>query len=275
MTTDTMADRKITVLEEGDQADEWILVPQAVSSATVLDSMSPSATVDQTTRWFISTTVTSATVDSTARVIASATTASVCGNSTESSTVSLIHQHYLDVCATLAAFRQYKLTVKRTKVHLFRNMIKFCGHVLFNGQRKAAPSKLEAISKWTVDMVKTVSHLKGFLGLCQYYSQYMQDFARIALPLTEQLKGRKDAPKTVLWTTRMKTAFETLKTELLKNVVLDIASPHKPYCMEVDASDFAIGGVLSQHDDAGQLRPVAFFSGKLYGTPGKETSRLD
>ena len=76
-------------------------------------------------------------------------------------------------------------------------MIKFCGHVLSGGKRKAAPSKLEALSKRTWDMIKTVTQLKGFLGLAQFYSQYVMNFAKTALPLTAQLKGRKKGPGTV------------------------------------------------------------------------------
>jgi hypothetical protein len=184
-------------------------------------------------------------------------------------TGSLVHQHYLDVCETLKAFRKYRLTVKGTKVHLFRKMIKFCGHVLFDGKRKAAPSKLEALEKWSPDLVKTVTHLKGFLGLAQYYSQYVKNFAKIAKPLTEKLKNKKETGGLVLWNEEMKNNFEELKQELMKNAVLDIADPFQPYWMEVDASDLAVGGVLSQEDSSKQLRPVAFFSRKLNGSTGK------
>ena len=41
-------------------------------------------------------------------------------------------------------------------------------------------------------MIKTLTQLKGFLGLAQYYSQYVQDFAQVAVPLTAELKGSKE-----------------------------------------------------------------------------------
>ena len=97
----------------------------------------------------------------------------------------------------------------------------------------------------------------------------MKDFAKLASPLTEQLKGRLPTNKKVTWTDDMLKAFEALKTALLENVTLDIADPSKPFTLEVDASDYAVGGVLSQKDSDGQLRPVAFFSRKLEGSPGK------
>ena len=67
----------------------------------------------------------------------------------------------------------------------------------------------------------------------------------------------------------MVEAFHALKQALLQNVVLDIADPSKPYVLEVDASDYAVGGVLQQEDQHGRLLPVVFFSRKLEGSPGK------
>ena len=148
-------------------------------------------------------------------------------------------------------------------------MVKFCGHFLFGGKRKAAPSRFEALVKWQPDMVKSVTHLKSFLGLCQYYSPYIRDYAVIVAPLSDQLKQRSADHTIITWSPEMRTAFEQIKTALLANVVLEIANPCKPYVLEVDACDYAVGGVLSQLNEAGELRPVAFFSRKLQGSPGK------
>ena len=56
---------------------------------------------------------------------------------------------------------------------------------------------------------------------------------------------------------------------MFEKEVLNIPDPYKPYVLELESSDYAVGGVLSQHDAAGQLRPVAFFSRKLQAENGK------
>ena len=56
---------------------------------------------------------------------------------------------------------------------------------------------------------------------------------------------------------------------MINNVVLQLPDPYKPYVLEVDSSDYAICGVLSQHNDLGELRPVSFFSRKLQEEQGK------
>jgi len=181
----------------------------------------------------------------------------------------ILDLHFADVTAVLTAFRKHKLFVKGVKMHLFRETIKFCGHILSQGQRRAAPSKLEAIKKWTPECITRLTHLKAFLGLAQYYAIYMKDFAKLAVPLSRQLKGRAPDDVKVVWDDEMREALEKIKALLLENVVLDIPDPYKPYVLEVDSSDYAVGGVLSQQNDVGELRPVAFFSRKLQGDEGK------
>jgi len=101
----------------------------------------------------------------------------------------------------------------------------------------------------------------------------MKDFAKIAVPLTKQLKSRTPEDDKVVWDDEMRSALEQIKKLLLENVVLDIPDPYKPYVLEVDSSDYAVGGVLSQHNSVGELRPVAFFSRKLQGENGKGQTR--
>ena len=53
-----------------------------------------------------------------------------------------------------------------------------------------------------------------------------------------------------------------------ENVLVAIANPYKPYILQVDASGYAEGAVLSQLDAEGKERPIAFFSQKLQENRG-------
>ena len=72
----------------------------------------------------------------------------------------LIATHFETVCDVMESFRRHQITAKGSKVHLFMTMIKFCGHILFDGKRRAAPSKLEAIEEWKPSMIKNISELR-------------------------------------------------------------------------------------------------------------------
>ena len=52
---------------------------------------------------------------------------------------------------------------------------------------------------------------------------------------------------------------------ILEEPILATADPEKPFEVETDASDYALGGQLGQRDDEGRLHPVAFYSKKLNG----------
>jgi len=53
-----------------------------------------------------------------------------------STTTSTIADKYL------MPFTMHSIAAKGSKVHLFMTMIKFCGHILFNGQRKAGTKQV-------------------------------------------------------------------------------------------------------------------------------------
>ena len=96
------------------------------------------------------------------------------------STLHIIELHFLHVCDVLTAFQTHMTFVKGVKMHLFMNVTKFRGHI---------PSKFKAIRKWNPQCMTRVTHLNQFLGLAKDYDIYMKEFARVAAPLTRQLKS--------------------------------------------------------------------------------------
>ena len=127
--------------------------------------------------------------------------------------------------------------------------VEFCGHILREGTRSPAPGKLLPIQQW--QLPKTITELGGFLGLCNYFSEYVEHYAEFAGPLSEKLKvgrddGKKGSKKPVTWTPADIQAFEALKHKLAQELELFQLDPDRPFVMRCDASDFAIGAVLEQ-----------------------------
>ena len=65
------------------------------------------------------------------------------------------------------------------------------------------------------------------------------------------------------WMELQQMAFKGLKKEITSKRMLIIPQPNKPFRMETDVSDFTIAAILSQEDDKGIWRPVAFISKSL------------
>ena len=99
----------------------------------------------------------------------------------------------------------------------------------------------------------STTDLNGFLGLTCFYKQFIHQYALIAAPLTKLLhKDQFD------WTSESHEAFEKLKHAMTHAPVLISLDLSIPFTLEIDASGFAIGAVLSQNH-----HPIAFFS-KLF-----------
>ena len=116
------------------------------------------------------------------------------------------------------------------------------------------PSKVEAVKNWPVP-----THLKavqGFIGFCNFYRRFIKDFSKIVAPLTKLT--RKD--QLFLWDDACQKAFEQLKEAIGSAAILWHYDPFRQAVLETDASNNVTGGVLSQYDDEGVLRPVAFYS---------------
>jgi hypothetical protein len=184
-----------------------------------------------------------------------------------------VRNHCKAVEAVLEALGRASITLKGAKSKMFVTEVKFCGHILSNGTRRAAPSKLEAVAKWEPEQVKTVTHMKSFLGLVGWYDIYIKDFAKLATPLTDATHITKAVNKRITWTDEMRQVFQQLKKILLDQVVLQIVDVRKGFIIKTDASGWAVGGVLEQEDENGKERPVAFFSRKLQGDFEKKTGQ--
>ena len=65
------------------------------------------------------------------------------------------------------------------------------------------------------------------------------------------------------WAAEAEEASQELKTRFSTKLSLVIFDPTKPSIVETDTSDKAIGAYLSQADDKGKLRPVAYLSRKF------------
>ena len=63
-----------------------------------------------------------------------------------------------------------------------------------------------------------------------------------------------------LWSNEADMAFRHLKEAFTSALILAHVDTNKPLIMEADASDFALGSILSQQGDTEELHHVAFHS---------------
>jgi hypothetical protein len=166
-------------------------------------------------------------------------------------------EHVRDVRKVLQALADAKMKIKPEKTEFHKTEVKFLGYIVSREGLKMDQKKVEAVTSWPKP--NTVKEVQSFLGFANFYRQFIKDYSKVAAPLTELTK--KD--KVFEWTAEAEEAFQELKTRFSTEPILVIFDPSKPSVVETDASDKAIGACLSQADDKGKLRPVAYLSRKF------------
>lgn len=102
--------------------------------------------------------------------------------------------------------------------------------------------------------------MRAFLGLASYYRQFILHFAEVTAPLMVLLKGRGNWQ--LKWSEEKVEDFRKTQQALCKELVLHIPDFNCPFVLQTDASNKAIGTVLTQEMNSME-RPIAYASRKL------------
>ena len=161
-------------------------------------------------------------------------------------------EHYEHLRQVLQLLEKNHLYANKEKCQLYREEVKFLGHIVTKDGLKVDPRKTEVINNWPEP--RDVSEVRSFLGLANYFRRFIKGYARIVAPLTDLLQHKThfqfQAPQ--------RQAFEQIKEALASPPVLAIPDFNKPFEVICDASDMDIGAILMQDN-----HPIAYESRKL------------
>jgi len=169
-------------------------------------------------------------------------------------------EHDKLVAEVIRRLEENDLYVKPEKCKWKVREVEFLGVVIGPEGIKMEKEKVKGILEWLTP--KCVKDVQKFLGLANYYHQFIEGFAMVARPLYDMVKKDKKWE----WTEKQEEAFRELKKRFTEEPVLAVPDLDKKMRMEVDASDYATGGVLSMECKDGLWRPVAFLFKSLNET---------
>ena len=108
------------------------------------------------------------------------------------------------------------LKLKPKKCEFFKSKIAYLGHIVSAKGIETDPKEVEAVKNWTVP--KTVTDVRSFIGLTNYYRRFIKDYAKVARPL-----------KLVEWDEQCQKAFDTLKDLCTSTPILAYADYKKSF----------------------------------------------
>ncbi|GBG71044.1 hypothetical protein CBR_g8343 [Chara braunii] len=162
-----------------------------------------------------------------------------------------LQEHEGHLRQVLEKLRDANFKINAKKCEWAKTQVLYLGHVLDGDDIKPEDSKVAAIRDWPTH--RTLTKLRSFLGLANYYRKFVRNFSTIAAPLRRLLK------KKTIWKWD-KDCTSAMKK--LKQALIEVADPFLSFVITTGASQYGIGVVLLQ-DDGNGYRPVEFMSARM------------
>ncbi|GJV60942.1 putative reverse transcriptase domain-containing protein [Tanacetum coccineum] len=152
-------------------------------------------------------------------------------------------EHEVHLKTILDLLKKEKLYAKFSKCEFWLQEVQyhqFLGHVVNRDGIHVDPSKVESVKNWKTPESST--EIRSFLGLAGYYRRFIENFSKIAKPLT--LLTQKN--KAYVWGDKQDEAFQILKEKLCNAPVLALPDGPDDFVVYCDASKQGFGSVLMQ-----------------------------
>ena len=149
------------------------------------------------------------------------------------------------VAEVIKRLEENDLYVKPEKCKWKVREVDFLGVVIGPEGIKMEKEKVKGVLEWPT--LKCIKDVQKFLGLANYYRWFIEGFVTVARPLHDLVKKDKKWE----WTEKEEKAFKELKERFTKEPVLAAPDIDKKMRMEVDASDYVTGEVLSTECEDG------------------------
>ena len=150
-------------------------------------------------------------------------------------------EHERHLRTVLQTLRKHQLYAKFSKCEFWLDHVTFLGHVISKEGVMVDPAKIEAVSKWK--RPTNASEIRSFLGLAGYYRKFVENFSKLAMPLTTLTRKGKRFE----WTEDCEKSFQELKMRLTSAPILTIPEGDEGFVVYSDASKIGLGAVLMQN----------------------------
>ncbi|MBW0535601.1 hypothetical protein O181_075316 [Austropuccinia psidii MF-1] len=165
-------------------------------------------------------------------------------------------EHVKHVASVLQRLRENNLFSKASKCVFHASSVEYLGYVVSSDGLKMDSSKAQQILNWP--WPKNIKALQSFLGFSNFYCCFIRKYSKKITSLTSLLKKYSS----FIFNDEALSQLQLLKEAFTPAPILSHFNTSLPTIVETDASDYALGAVLSQVNDSGK-HPISFDSHKL------------
>lgn len=166
-------------------------------------------------------------------------------------------EHKQNLNAVLQRIQEWGFRLRASKCKFFMQELNYLGFIIDSNGRRPNPQKVEAIT--TMPAPNDVSTARSFIGMINYYGQFLHKFTELRAPLDKLLlKNSK-----FVWTPACQQAFEEIKALLQTDLLLTHFDPKHDILVASDASSHGLGAVILHRYPDGTQKAIAHASRTL------------
>ena len=174
-----------------------------------------------------------------------------------------LESHLQHLSKVLKRVKEKGLKLKLQKCTFFAREVKYLGRIVNEHGYRMDEDSIEAVRILKNIKPTTVAEVRQVLGLVGYHRRHIQDFATIAKPLTDLLKGSNNNGKLpVDWSSEHSKSLNQLIDFATSSPILAYPNYDEEFYIHTDASQKGLGCILYQVQD-GKKRVIAYGSRTL------------
>lgn len=192
-------------------------------------------------------------------------------------------EHISHLRRVLRLLKKRGVKLKPSKCKLFRQEVKFLGHIVSADGYRVDTADIEAVQSLKEQRPKNIGEVRRLLGFLGFFRKYIPNFSRRAKKLyllletkdkniAKKKNGQLPSGTSVLWTEEHSAIVADLVDLLVSKPVMAYPDFSKDFELHVDASQEGLGAVLFQKQGNGRLAVIGYGSRTL--TPAEKNYHI-
>ena len=156
--------------------------------------------------------------------------------------------------------RYHNVKLKPSKCHFGYSSVEFVGHIFDNNGYHLSDQRKQGILD--MNKPKTLKQLRSFLGMVNFFRDFVSHLSEALVPLTDLTKGPRDNKnRELIWNEAADAAFVEVKQLISDAGCLHVIAPQGELVLFTDASEVGSGWCLMQKQE-GKWKPICYGSHK-------------